>query len=74
MIHILPAYNVMSVLAGKTEGFVETHETSGTILIVRVCHQLSYLQQVQSTKYLGISCLTISDNLDWGQHVLEISC
>ena len=29
------------------------------------------LEQVQSAKYLGI---TITDNLDWGQHVLEISC
>ena len=29
------------------------------------------LKQVQSAKYLGI---TITDNLDWGQHVLEISC
>ena len=29
------------------------------------------LEQVQSAKYLGI---TITDNLDWGQHVLEIPC
>ena len=29
------------------------------------------LEQVQSAKFLGI---TISDNLDWGQHVSEISC
>ena len=29
------------------------------------------LEQVQSAKYLGI---TIRDNLDWGQHVSEISC
>ena len=29
------------------------------------------LEQVQSAKYLGI---TIIDNLDWGQHVSEISC
>ena len=29
------------------------------------------LEQVQSDKYLGI---TITDNLDWGQHVSEISC
>ena len=28
------------------------------------------LEQVQSAKYLGI---TISDNLDWGQHISEIS-
>ena len=29
------------------------------------------LKQVQSAKYLGI---TIKGNLDWGHHVLEISC
>ena len=29
------------------------------------------LEQVQSAKYLAI---TITDNLDWGQHVSEISC
>ena len=29
------------------------------------------LEQVQSAKYLG---LTITDNLDWGQHNLEITC
>ena len=29
------------------------------------------LEQVQSAKYLGI---TITDNLDWGQHVTEIPC
>ena len=28
------------------------------------------LEQVTSTKYLGI---TITDNLDWGQHVSEVS-
>ena len=28
------------------------------------------LEQVQSAKYLGI---TISDDLDWGQHISEIS-
>ena len=32
---------------------------------------LQKLEQVQSAKYLGI---TIPDNLDWGQHVSEISC
>ena len=30
-----------------------------------------HLEQVQSAKYLGIN---ITDNLDWGQHVSEISC
>ena len=29
------------------------------------------LEHVQSSKYLGI---TTTDNLDWGQHVSEISC
>ena len=29
------------------------------------------LEQIQSAKYLGI---TITDNLDWGQHVSEIPC
>ena len=29
------------------------------------------LEKVQSAKYISI---TISDNLDWGQHVSEISC
>ena len=29
------------------------------------------LEQVQSAKYLGF---TITDNLDWGQHILEITC
>ena len=28
------------------------------------------LEQIQSAKYLGI---TITDNLDWGQHISEIS-
>ena len=32
---------------------------------------VNVLEQVQSAKYLG---LTITDNLDWGQHVSEISC
>ena len=29
------------------------------------------LEQVQSAKYLGLS---ITDNLDWGQHISEITC
>ena len=28
------------------------------------------LEQVQSAKYLGI---TITDNLDWGQHISEVT-
>ena len=32
---------------------------------------MEILHLVQSAKYLG---LTITDNLDWGQHVSEISC
>ena len=34
-------------------------------------HSFVFVEQVQSAKYLG---LTITDNLDWGQHVSEISC
>ena len=40
------------------------------ILFNYTLHQQK-LEQVQSAKYLGI---TITDNLDWGQHVSEISC
>ena len=40
------------------------------ILFDYTLHQQK-LEQVQSAKYLGI---TITDNLDWGQHVSEISC
>ena len=40
------------------------------ILFDYTLHQQK-LEQVQSVKYLGI---TITDNLDWGQHVSEISC
>ena len=36
-----------------------------------VLHSQQRLEQVQSAKYLGIS---ITDNLDWGQHVSELSC
>ena len=32
---------------------------------------LPRLEHVQSTEYLEI---TIKDNLDWGQHISEISC
>ena len=37
---ISPADYVLSVLAGKTEGFVAIHVISGTTLTARVCHQL----------------------------------
>ena len=40
------------------------------ILFDNTLHQQK-LEQVQSAKYLGI---TITDNLNWGQHVSEISC
>ena len=33
-------------------------------------HKHLLLENVQSEKYLGI---TISDNMDWGQHISEIS-
>ena len=36
----------------------------------RFSHNEAQLEQVQSAKYLGI---TITDNLDWGQHVSESS-
>ena len=38
---------------------------------IECSHHQQKLEQVQSAKYLGI---TITDNLDWGQHVSEISC
>ena len=40
------------------------------ILFDYTLHQQK-LEQVQSAKYLGI---TITENLDWGQHVSEICC
>ena len=40
------------------------------ILFDYTLHQQK-LEQVQSAKCLGV---TITDNLDWGQHVSEISC
>ena len=46
------------------------HLTDKHILFDFTIHQQK-LEQVQSAKYLGI---TITDNLDWGQHVSEISC
>ena len=49
---------------------VTRHLPDKQILFVYTLHQQK-LEQVQSAKYLG---LTITDNLDWGQHVSEISC
>ena len=46
------------------------HLPDKQILFDYTLHQQK-LEQVQSAKYLGI---TITDNLDWGQHVSEISC
>ena len=48
---------------------VTQHLPDNQILFDYSLHQ-QRLEQVQSAKYLGI---TITDNLDWGQHVLEIS-
>ena len=44
--------------------------TSRHIQFSYTLHQQT-LEQVQSAKYLG---LTITDNLDWGQHISEITC
>ena len=49
---------------------VTRHLPDKQILFDYTLHQQK-LEQVQSAKYLG---LTITDNLDWGQHVSEISC
>ena len=49
---------------------VTRHLHDKQILFDYTLHQQK-LEQVQSAKYLG---LTITDNLDWGQHVSEISC
>ena len=49
---------------------VTRHLPDKQILFDYPLHQQK-LEQVQSAKYLG---LTITDNLDWGQHVSEISC
>ena len=48
---------------------VTRHHPDKHILFDYTLHQQK-LEQVQSAKYLGI---TITDNLDWGQHVSEIS-
>ena len=49
---------------------VTRHLPDKQILFDYTLHQQK-LEQVQSAKYLG---LTITNNLDWGQHVSEISC
>ena len=49
---------------------VTRHLPDKQILFDYTLHQQK-LEQFQSAKYLGI---TITDNLDWGQHVSEISC
>ena len=49
---------------------VTGHLPDKQILFDYTLHQQK-LEQVPSAKYLG---LTITDNLDWGQHVSEISC
>ena len=49
---------------------VTRHLPDKHILFDYTLHQQK-LEQVQSAKYLGI---TITDNLDWGQNVSEISC
>ena len=46
------------------------HLPDNQILFDYSLHQ-QRLEQVKFAKYLGI---TITDNLDWGQHVSEISC
>ena len=48
---------------------VTRHQHHKQILFDYSIHNQT-LENVQSAKYLGI---TISDNMDWGQHILEIS-
>ena len=48
---------------------VTRHQHHKQILFDYSLHNQT-LENVQSTKYLGI---TITDNMDWGQHVSEIS-
>ena len=48
---------------------VTRHQHHRQILFDYSLHNQT-LENVQSAKYLGI---TISDNMDWGQHILEIS-
>ena len=65
------ASDPVPVLSGVPQGSVLTrHLPENQIQFEYSLHQ-QRLEQVQSAKYLGI---TITDNLDWGQHVSEISC
>ena len=48
---------------------VTWHQHHKQILFDYALHNQT-LENVQSAKYLGI---TISDNMDWGQHISEIS-
>ena len=48
---------------------VTLHQHHKQILFDYSLHDQS-LENVQSAKYLGI---TISDNMDWGQHISEMS-
>ena len=49
---------------------VNLHRSSNQIHFNYSLHQQT-LEQVRSAKYLG---LTITDDLEWGQHISEISC
>ena len=49
---------------------VTRHLSSNQMHFVYSLHQQT-LEQVRSAKYLG---LTITDDLEWGQHISEISC
>ena len=63
---MLPKFNVAKCHSMRvTRHFPDKH-----ILFDYTLHQQK-LEQVQYTKYLG---LTITDNLNWGQHVSENSC
>ena len=47
----------------------DSHQHHKQILFDYSLHNQTW-ENVQSAKYLGI---TISDNMDWGKHILEIS-
>ena len=50
---------------------VTRHLPSNQIHFNYSLHQQVHLEHVRSAKYLG---LTITDDLEWGQHISEISC